>query len=253
MGIRCYCPNGHKLNIKAFQAGLRGICPRCGESFVIPRHSTRRSTKHRSDSVVGSNEMAAGGEGFSASAGSAVAVPDQDVEISLHTVEEAPSASAANASSPPSPSSTDDLSRPEDRIVDPIDENPRAIWYVRPPIGGQYGPADGEVMRSWIAEGRISVNSLVWREGWEQWEEAMKVFPQLSPRPSSREPEPPGGIPSIGVVARPRKKSVGSASRIRAIDAPPSEEGSSWVWIVACVVLAGLIGAGLLVYWFLRF
>ena len=26
MGIRFYCPNGHKLNVKEFQAGRRGIC-----------------------------------------------------------------------------------------------------------------------------------------------------------------------------------------------------------------------------------
>jgi len=36
MGIRVTCPNGHKLNIKAFQAGKRGICPHCGASFLIP-------------------------------------------------------------------------------------------------------------------------------------------------------------------------------------------------------------------------
>ncbi|HBO45708.1 MAG TPA: hypothetical protein DD670_17630 [Planctomycetaceae bacterium] len=36
MGIRVQCPNGHKLNIKATQAGKRGICPRCGIKFDIP-------------------------------------------------------------------------------------------------------------------------------------------------------------------------------------------------------------------------
>jgi hypothetical protein len=36
MGIRCYCPNGHKLNLKSHLAGQRGICPECGVPFVIP-------------------------------------------------------------------------------------------------------------------------------------------------------------------------------------------------------------------------
>ncbi|NLE39953.1 MAG: hypothetical protein GX621_18200, partial [Pirellulaceae bacterium] len=36
MGIRVQCPNGHKLNIKATQAGKRGVCPRCGIKFDIP-------------------------------------------------------------------------------------------------------------------------------------------------------------------------------------------------------------------------
>lgn len=45
MGIRTTCPNGHKLNVKAFLAGLRGICPHCGASFTIPTESTRSTGK----------------------------------------------------------------------------------------------------------------------------------------------------------------------------------------------------------------
>ena len=41
MGIRFLCPNGHKLNVKAFLAGQRGICPHCGERFVIPSESIK--------------------------------------------------------------------------------------------------------------------------------------------------------------------------------------------------------------------
>src|SRR4051794_12581638 len=36
MGIRFSCPNGHKLNVKTFLAGKRGVCPQCGAKFVIP-------------------------------------------------------------------------------------------------------------------------------------------------------------------------------------------------------------------------
>src|SRR6478752_3907200 len=36
MGIRFNCPNGHKLNVKTFLAGKRGVCPQCGARFVIP-------------------------------------------------------------------------------------------------------------------------------------------------------------------------------------------------------------------------
>ena len=39
MGIRFYCPNGHKLNVKSFLAGKRGICPHCGVRFEIPQQS----------------------------------------------------------------------------------------------------------------------------------------------------------------------------------------------------------------------
>ena len=47
MGIRFYCPNGHKLNVKEFQAGRRGICPFCGSRTQIPMQSTRPSGKTR--------------------------------------------------------------------------------------------------------------------------------------------------------------------------------------------------------------
>ena len=37
MGIRLQCPNGHKVHVKAFLAGKRGVCPQCGATFDIPR------------------------------------------------------------------------------------------------------------------------------------------------------------------------------------------------------------------------
>jgi hypothetical protein len=36
MGIRLQCPNGHKVHVKAFLAGKRGVCPQCGARFDIP-------------------------------------------------------------------------------------------------------------------------------------------------------------------------------------------------------------------------
>ena len=47
MGIRFYCPNGHKLNVKDFQAGRTGFCPFCGVKMEIPLESTRPSSKQR--------------------------------------------------------------------------------------------------------------------------------------------------------------------------------------------------------------
>jgi hypothetical protein len=34
-------------------------------------------------------------------------------------------------------------------------------------------------MSAWLAEGRVSADSLVWREGWRDWREAGAVFPHL--------------------------------------------------------------------------
>ena len=64
-------------------------------------------------------------------------------------------------------------------VTDPIAEAPDAVWYVRPPTGGQFGPADGTIMRRWLDEGRVSADALVWREGWPDWKSAGPVFPSL--------------------------------------------------------------------------
>jgi hypothetical protein len=39
MGIRFLCPNGHRLNVKTFLAGERGICPECDSRFIVPSES----------------------------------------------------------------------------------------------------------------------------------------------------------------------------------------------------------------------
>ncbi|HTU26298.1 MAG TPA: hypothetical protein VMF30_12910 [Pirellulales bacterium] len=39
MGIKFFCPNGHKLNVKPHLAGKRAVCPRCGAKIRIPLES----------------------------------------------------------------------------------------------------------------------------------------------------------------------------------------------------------------------
>jgi hypothetical protein len=157
MGIRFYCPKGHKLNVKRFQAGQTGVCPRCGATMPIPLHSTRRSsTRHRphlSAKTVGAG--AAGG--------------------SSGRVGGATGQAGGSVKPPPVPSESP-------RAADPLAEREKVVWYVRPPSGQQLGPADPDAMRGWLAQGRIAADSLVWREGWRNWRPAGDVFPQLSPR-----------------------------------------------------------------------
>jgi hypothetical protein len=139
MGIRFYCPNGHKLNVKDVQAGQKGICPVCGVRMQIPLQSTRPSSKH-----------------------------DEP-----HPQEVAPAPTEPELT--PSPPAV-----PTETPTDPLAESGSAVWYVRPPSGGQFGPAQADVLRHWIAEGRVSADTLVWREGWRDWQEAGGIFPQLA-------------------------------------------------------------------------
>src|SRR6478672_3857831 len=165
MGIKFHCPNGHKLNVKSFLAGKKGVCPKCGTKVRIPAvsepglvDSDLEETDASHSAPAKSHPVKSNGSGAVAATVMAAKAP------AAPAVSVAPSEHAAETAAP----------------GDPIDEAPTAIWYVRPPTGGQYGPARGDIMRKWISEGRVSSDSLVWREGWTDWQNAGKLFPILN-------------------------------------------------------------------------
>lgn len=167
MGIRFYCPNGHKLNVKDFQAGRNGICPFCGAKMQIPLESTRPSSHRRQPQ---SQEG-----GCEAPAASEATVDEMTVAEAAPSPDRTPTPSADSAhSATASPTEADD----------PLAEAGEVVWYVRPTSGGQFGPATADCMRTWLAEGRIAAETLVWHEGWRDWRDAGNVFPQLSPTAS---------------------------------------------------------------------
>ena len=124
MGIRCYCPQGHKLNVKAEQAGKIGICPKCRVRFRIPLESTRASHSHKTE------DAAEPAESVSASAAPQAPAP--------------PVPSPEAPASPPAPDEQD--------------------WYILGGDGRQYGPVSRSVLVEWIAEHRIVAGTIVWRE-----------------------------------------------------------------------------------------
>ncbi|MCU0721765.1 MAG: DUF4339 domain-containing protein [Pirellula sp.] len=67
----------------------------------------------------------------------------------------------------------------KDGTVRAFESNPLAQWYVRPPSGGQYGPADAKLLTQWIAENRVTADSLIWFDGLTQWTVAGAVLPEL--------------------------------------------------------------------------
>lgn len=172
MGIRFYCPNGHKLNVKEFQAGMKGICPYCGVKIQIPAESTRNPSK-KSNVKTGPGPP---GSAFDAGPTAVVAPPSSPV----FAVEDSPAAAPVPPTQPPPPA-----------VPDPLAEAGEVVWYVRPASGGQFGPAGPDLMRTWLVEGRVSADSLVWREGWRDWREASEVFPQLG---AGKNESPLGGL-----------------------------------------------------------
>ncbi len=334
MGIRFYCPKGHKLNVKEFQAGRRGICPFCGARTQIPMQSTRPSSKGRRR--AGASAHHAGhdeddeqssdsspdilpGEppGLPGDPASKILGPSTGLQRPSAGPVAAPPTMAANniaansglgrnaASSPPStaaqprpggtvhaaasavrppataqpsapfPSVADVLATPTSAAPtsaaptnaapsplyvnhreaaappvppraapaeppDPIAEAPEMIWYIRPPSGGQFGPAPGELMRTWIGEGRVSADSLVWREGWRDWQEAGTVFPKLL---GTQLMDVLESLPSVPAAAAGRPQGGSSAHAHR----PKSGASSDRSQIAPVAVLVVLVVVLLLV------
>jgi GYF domain 2 len=300
MGIRFFCPNGHRLHVKTFLAGKRGICPDCGLGVDIPLHSDPVALKRTKE--VDLNAPTIGGApdedpeiplpptvrgGVASGAPLSVAgmrtpvnVPSSAFSEMPQTITSQPLASQpipvmaahspamgtavvpmsgaalqpaspqpvavqptpvramnaqpATAAMPVNPISRGTAVAPAPPapvsvpMTDPIQEAPQAIWYVRPATGGQYGPARGDMMRGWLSEGRVSADSLVWREGWPDWRAANKVFPNL-------------GAPAEGGFQTPVVGGESGATRV----IRPQRKNSSTS--VAIVVMLGLVAVGLAV------
>jgi GYF domain 2 len=77
------------------------------------------------------------------------------------------------------------------RLPEAIRVAPEAMWFVRPPSGGQFGPASGPIFSQWVDERRVTRDSLVWREGWEQWKLADEVFLEAFPLANKAGPPEP--------------------------------------------------------------
>lgn len=194
MGIRFTCHACNKrLNVKAFLAGKRGICPHCGAKVDIPWESQTDGGPVQSSVPRGaaaphvptgppdqleSNNGSANGSAAAPSAAPAQTQPAQAQAVASSSGPAVPMGAPMARAVPAAPAYA---SPPQpDQPTDPIDEAPGAVWYVRPTSGGQYGPASGEIMRKWISEGRVSADSLVWREGWPDWKSAGSQFPQIA-------------------------------------------------------------------------
>lgn len=165
MGIKFLCPNGHKLHVKSFLASQRGVCPHCGEKFMIPAQSIP-DIRVESLGVKESRRQGAAGGAPSvdvrAAAAAAITLPEPYGE------------------QPAADLPTPDAAAPVGGAADAIAEAPAAVWYVRIASGEQFGPAPGDTMRRWLVEGRVAADALVWREGWAEWNLAAKVFPRLN-------------------------------------------------------------------------
>jgi hypothetical protein len=97
-------------------------------------------------------------------------------------------------------------------------------------------------MRRWLAEGRVSADSLVWREGWADWSIAGPVFPMLNPTYTA----PAASIPKREVVSlqlQPAASDAPTVARPTAVSARTATQQKSLapVIILVLTVLALLV------------
>lgn len=253
MGIKFLCPNGHKMNVKAFLAGKRGKCPKCGASVRIPQENPASDSD---EDLLGdaADPISSPAPAVAVSVASAPAAKVSAVPYVAPTVRPVFPASAPaipvvpmttpgyQPAGPAVMRAAQPVAAPQPMGVDPISQAPSAIWYVRPPSGGQYGPARGDIMRKWVAEGRVSGDSLVWREGFPEWKNAGQLFPSLAgvgttATPAAGPPPPPTETAEVPKVTR----------AVRKLNAYEAKKSKGNGMAIAILVVLGVICVALVI------
>ncbi len=183
MGIRFYCPSGHRLHVKSFLAGKRGICPHCGEKVLIPIQSTRPSARQKNLLNFVAKQVERTAQAAPSAPDDQEALVDVEAFVSareadgLRFADEsseqipvvAKSSEADPTYSPPPPKNLPSFSSEKDLV-------PEMQWHVRFTDGNQQGPIRGDVLRQWIHDRVITSREWVWHEGWSDWHSAAEEF-----------------------------------------------------------------------------
>jgi hypothetical protein len=208
MGIKFYCPNGHKMHVKDFLAGKKGLCPKCGVRVEIPAASVTGPPPDAQElglPIAAANEPLPNAQPSASSKKSLqsnlapvfgmpadVSAPDS---ILTETVGEeigpasnsVPPSAVAHDDSPSAGISDIEINMPV-AATDPLQIPPGENWYVHLQTGKQQGPIASDTLREWLDQARIGVDALVWRNGWDQWQVIRDAFSQTQSLEASAEP-----------------------------------------------------------------
>ncbi|HIM29440.1 MAG TPA: DUF4339 domain-containing protein [Planctomycetes bacterium] len=201
MGIRFFCPScDDRMNVKSFLAGKRGICPKCEAKFDIPMASDPRAEQKKKKSgklKLPTAAVASVANSTQDADDAADAANDIAGELFIPTLPAPQLAPQMESEVGAIPSNGDGAH--DSTASHATTEDPSKVWYVSPRTGGEFGPADGSLMKRWLVEGRVASDSLVWREGWGDWKSAGLVFADLStgsPPVTTESPSPSAPIKS---------------------------------------------------------
>lgn len=200
MGIRFRCHHCEfELHVKDYQGGKKGKCPKCKGRFKVPLSDADYSLEPEVDENMATSAQGAASQAVAASAlashhDSSQSVQTRDFPESkslepqqsdLPRQEGVESESLQTSGDPaqpqnlqeqPTPAPVASESAPPTNGVDSVLQDPNAQWYVRPPSGGQFGPAATAIFVQWLGENRVTADSLIWRDGWQDWRVASEVL-----------------------------------------------------------------------------
>lgn len=190
MGIRFACHVCKKqLNIKRNLAGRRGICPQCQSRFRIPAEDSEHSTPVDAARFVEPEMSGPSKQGGTVEQGGTAIMAGSKV-VSQQATISVPSDSEPELQDEPRMQDEPKMVVRGQAVQEEaelhtvggsiLEEESNASWYVRPPSGGQYGPASTDELREWISQGRVAASALLWRDGWPQWRDAGEALPELS-------------------------------------------------------------------------
>jgi len=239
MGIKFHCPNGHKMHVKSFLAGKKGICPKCGVRIEIPLvsdappPSALEPDAFEPETAIDDPapiEIAkpqikpprgpAFGLDLSAprqpttthktpvpavSKGGAVSetpnaplelAEDLDLEHDLSVLAPQP---ASRASAGPAGANWSQSDLPPSGPSPPaasgaLPQTTSASWYASLANGTTVGPMSAAAVLRGLEQGQFSIDSLVWRDGWSQWQPLGSVLSQMNP------PAQPVGAAAISPI-----------------------------------------------------
>lgn len=195
MGIRFACHHcNYSLHVKDFQGGKRGRCPECKEPFRIPLQDAAHSLELDGSGRKGTESQDDGILLLESEPRSGIAAG----KLESHSNASSVTLSAKSATRAPQ----SELPGMPKMLAD----SPGAKWFVRPPTGGQFGPASSQLLMDWIMEQRVTPDSLVWKEGTSDWELASQFLPELYPDGASQSNTPVGTFNDFGAVFPARSK-----------------------------------------------
>ncbi len=185
MGILFHCPVCERpLNVQSEFANRPGVCPNCKKRILVPADSELVEAEFRTRLRQWNEKQP-----------EKTSAPDSPPLASEHQTQTSqPLTTSSVVLQPPAEEvgavssmltesqkvAAGVSSTVAESTLNPLDGSSDSVWYVRPPSGGQFGPASPELMQQWIDEGRVTSDSYVWCEGWENWEIAGTRFPSLA-------------------------------------------------------------------------